>query len=237
MRITKPAALIMLLAGISWSAQATHAAAVGNAMSSNQAVTGIVAGSSANSYSFSVSNGKPFVLVLSESGAHDQKFLPKLSLTGPGDVAHESATPYQTIFAEGHPADGPWTAKVSRGDPENTSGGAYSLTLIQLPLSGATPLSGIPAAGSNDQARIDGWTFTGTAGHKIKLALATTGDPNFSPQLFIFTPSGALVSSGGAAGGETEFDITESGTWSIAVSKATDDGSTGSYTLSATDEN
>ena len=83
MRFAKTAALMVLLAGISFSAHSVHAAGVGNAITANQAKTGTVTGSGSDSYSFTVTNNQSFVAIVSETGVHDETFLPHLSLDGP----------------------------------------------------------------------------------------------------------------------------------------------------------
>jgi hypothetical protein len=236
MKIKKTAALVALLAGISWGAHQAHAAAA-NALSANQAVTGTATGSGSASYSYTVSNNKDFVAILSETGVHDASFLPRLTITGSDNSVLDGGRAYYKDFRISHPANGSWTVTAGRADTQNTSGGNYSLTLVQPPFSGATALSASPQAGSSDTAKVDGWTFTGTAGHNVQLAITTTGDKKFAPTLYVFSPSGVLVRVGSCGGCESGVNVTENGTWSVAASKATDDGSTGSYTLSVTDAN
>ena len=227
--------LIPLLLATSLNITPAHAA--GTALSANQAVTNTVSGTGSVNYSFTVSNNKDFAAILSETGVHDQNFLPRLTITGPDNSVEDGGRAYLKDFRISHPANGPWTVTAGRADTQNTSGGNYSLTLVQPPFSGATVLSATPQAGSSDTAKVDGWTFSGTAGHKVHLAITTTGDKNFAPTLYVFTPSGVLVDGGSCSSCALGVNVTEGGTWSVAASKATDDGSTGSYTLSVTDAN
>ena len=109
---------------------------------------------------------------------------------------------------------------------------------IKPPFTGSTALTATPQNGNSDASKVDGWTFKGTAGHNVKLVITTTGDKSFAPHICVFSPSGDLVSVGGCTSGcELGVNVTENGTWSVAASKATDDGSTGSYTLAVTDAN
>ena len=208
----------------------------GTPLSANQAVTGTVTATGTDSYSFSVTNNKSFVAIVSETGIHDETFLPHVALTGPDNSGMEGTGVYFKDFGPSHPANGSWTVKVSRGNSQSTSGGSYSLTLIQPPFTGATALTGSAQAGSADKAKIDDWTFTGAAGHNVKLTIATTGDAAFAPWLYVFTPTGVLTTTANCNACDVGIDVTESGTWSVAASKATLDGSTGSYTLSVSDD-
>lgn len=115
--------------------------------------------------------------------------------------------------------------------------GATAPPGIKPPFAGATALTATPQAGNSDASKVDTWVFKGTAGHNVHLAITTTGDKNFAPTLYVFTPSGVLVSGGSCSGCELGVNVTESGVWSVAASKANEDGTTGSYTLSVTDAN
>jgi hypothetical protein len=115
--------------------------------------------------------------------------------------------------------------------------GATAPPGIQPPFTGATALTSSPQAGSSDNSKVDTWVFKGTAGHNVHLVITTTGDKSFAPTLYVFTPSGVLVSGGSCSSCELGVNVTESGNWSVAASKADDDGLTGSYTLSVTDAN
>src|SRR5690242_18554281 len=108
MRFAKPAALMVLLAGISFSAHSVHAAGVGNAITANQAQTGTVTGGGSDSYSFTVSNNKSFAAIVSETGVHDPNFIPRLTLEGPDNSGMGGTGVYFKDFGLSHPADGLW---------------------------------------------------------------------------------------------------------------------------------
>ena len=203
-------------------------------------MTGTVTGTGSDSYTFSVAQGTSFIISVGETGVHDPKFVPMIGLVDPNGLERGHASPFNSKIQEDTPAAGPWTVKVSRGDDGGTSGGNYSLTLVQAPVStGATQLTaGSATPGSNTRGDVQLWTFTGTAGQSEKLTFNATNSHGFIADTSIFAPSGLIIGGGPcAATCEGNIAVTQNGTYTIAVSRQDSSDVTGNYTISVSNQN
>jgi hypothetical protein len=238
MKFAKPAALLALLAGISFGAPVAHANGVSTTITKGQPVTGTVTGEGTDSYTFNVTRGASFLVTVAENGIHDENFGPVLDLTGPdGHHEHMGQTLGITI-PEQNPVEGPWTVTVSRGDSQNNSGGGYKLTLTQPPFQGGSTLTSTPVTGTNTRGDINVHTFTGVEGHKQAIALTPTGGEGFTPQAFVFSPAGQLIGGMGCAEScEGTARTTAAGTYTVVVTKRDTNDVTGTYSISVHDRN
>ena len=238
MRFAKPAALMVLLAGISWGTPASHANGVSTKITNGQPVTGTISADGSDSYTFDVAKGTSFLVTIAETGTHNENFLPIIDLSGPdGHHEHMGNLLGETV-AETHPVAGPWTVTVSQGDQKNGSGGGYQLTLTQPPFKTGSTLSSSATAGTNTRDAISFYTFTGTADHQTAIALTPTGGQGFTPQAFVFSPTGELV-GGMTCAEECEgtAKIGASGSYAVVVTKGDSNDVTGTYSISVQDKN
>jgi hypothetical protein len=255
MKLLKPAArnrgrfvsLSLLALLISWSVQVAHADGVTGKISNGQTVNGTVIGNGFDTYTFKVpAGGDSFVVSLSETGTHDETFVPGITLTGPGTSdGRGSGRPLFTILQKQKAAEGTWSVSVDRKD-HGTTGGGYALTLVQLP--GAVPASGgitvgalsagAASSGTNTRGKIDVWTFNGVAGQTKTLTLNQTGGTGFAPEIAVVSPTGGML-----AGVSTEtsssldISIAEGGVYTVLAWKSDDHDVTGAYSLTVNDKN
>ena len=234
--------LASLLILTSLGAESAQANAVSGSIGNGQIVNGSLTGSGSDTYTFTVTAGTSFVVSVSETGAHDETFVPSIMLSAPGStMGHLLGHPLYTILRQNNAAEGTWSVKVNRKDL-GTSGGSYALTLIQLP--GAIPAGGgvtsaalspgVASSGTNTRGKIDAWTFTGVAGQTETLTLNQTGGAGFSPEIAVISPTGVIL-AGNSCESSCSQDIflMASGTYTVLAFKHDDNDVTGSYSLSA----
>jgi hypothetical protein len=216
-----------------------YADGVSTKITSGTSQTGTIT-SGTDSYSFTVPpGGGSFVVTAAETGVHDTNFVPQLDLVAPGNKgAGGNSHHYYTRLWGNNAPEGNWTIKVSRADGY-TTGGSYSLALLQLPVNAGTTMSaGSPHSGSSTRGDVDVLTFSGVSGHTETLTLTPTGDTGFVPEVSIFTPTGGFASGMSCATGCSEdVSITSGGTWVFLVSKLHGSDVTGAYTLSINEKN
>jgi hypothetical protein len=237
MRFVKPVALVALLAGISFGSTIARANGVETAITPNQPVTGSVSGEGVDSYSFTVSNGKSFLVTIAETGAHSEAFVPVVTLHGPGNYDTGEGHPLGETLSEVHPADGAWTIAVSAMAGPSNVGGGYRLTLVQAPFNGAGTLSSTPTSGTTVRDQVNVHTFTGTAGHNEALSIAATGGEGFMPQTFVFSPAGELIGNMTCAACEGTVQSADAGTYAVVVTKGDPNDVTGTYSISVQEQN
>lgn len=220
-----------------WNLHPAHANGVSGKISNGQTVTGQITGSGSDSHSFKVTAGSAFFVTVSETGTHDQNFVPQIDLIGPGSGNGRGiARPLYARVTQHEATEGTWEVKVRRNDGGNT-GGSYALTLVQVPGGKGTPLtSGVNSSGTITRGGVDVWTFSGTAGHTAKLTLTPTGGAGFAPEAFVFAPSGGQSGGISCDTGSCSQDIATvtDGKYTVTVWKADDNDVAGAYTLSVT---
>jgi hypothetical protein len=242
MKVIKPAALILLLAGISFGAPITHANGVSGKVTSGQAVTGTVTGDGTDSYTFNVARGTSFLVTVAETGTHDDSFVPVIDLSGPDGHHEHMGNSLGITVPEIHPVEGPWTVTVSRLDGKSVSGGGYQLTLTQPPFAAVnavtSALTSNAITGTNTRGNIGFHTFTGVAGHETTVALSPTGGQGFTPQAFFFSPTGELIGKMACPEScEGTTKITAAGTYTVVMTKGDSNDVTGTYSISVQDKN
>jgi hypothetical protein len=234
--------LLSLLAMTSRGLSPAHADGVSGTIDNGQTVNGTVTGSGIDSYTFNVMGGTSFVVSVSETGTHDATFAPGIDLVPPAGNGDGIGNGLHAKLQEINAAAGPWAVKVSRADESgSTTGGTYALTLIQVPGT-ISPSGGVVKgamspggtySGSITRGNIDVYTFTGVAGQTGALTLNATGGNAFSPEISVFTPTGASV--GGiecVASCSQDVSITAAGTWTVLVDRQDNKDVSGTYTLS-----
>jgi len=232
-----------LLTLTSWGAAPAHANGVSGKISNGRSATGTVTGNGFDTYEFTVpAGGDSFVVSVSETGVHDETFVPSITLTPPGSaMGHLLGRPLYTILRQSNAAEGTWSVKVDRKDL-GTSAGSYALTLIQLP--GAIPSGGgvtsaalspgVASSGTNTRGKIDAWTFTGVAGQTETLTLNQTGGAGFSPEIAVVSPTGGILGDNSCESTcSQDIFLMASGTYTVLAFRHDDNDVTGSYSLSA----
>ncbi len=239
--------LLSLLILASWRVQAAHADGVNAVISSGKTVTGQIASASgSDTYTFEVPvAGTSFVLDLAETGPHDESFMPSLNLTDP--AGHQSGKGHvgSQVISIPDAAEGKWSVKVDRHNSGST-GGAYALTLIEIPgaIAGSdgAPAVALSAGTSYPESSTPGqlsvFTFQGVAGQKMTLSLDPAAGDVVFPQVAIFGPGGGAA--GGVAcnkGCAQDFTAATSGTYTIVAWRIDDSQATGTYSLSVAASN
>lgn len=234
--------LSSLLILITWGVNPARANEVSGTITNGKTINGTLTGAGSDTYTFTVTAGTSFVVSVSETGVHDETFVPSITLTPPGSaMGHLLGRPLYTILRQSNAAEGTWSVKVDRKDL-GTSAGSYALTLIQLP--GAIPSGGgvtsaalspgVASSGTNTRGKIDAWTFTGVAGQTETLTLNQTGGAGFSPEIAVVSPTGVIL-GGNSCESTCSQDIflMASGTYTVLAFRHDDNDVTGSYSLSA----
>jgi hypothetical protein len=217
-----------------------HADGVSGTISNGETKSGTVTETGVDSYSFTIpKDGGSFVVSVGETGVHDPHFVPMIDLVKPGGIDKRGmARSLQERLEETKAAAGPWTVKISRLGGNGTSGGAYALTLIQVPGATGTDISsGAVFHGSNVRGQVDVWTFSGVAGHTKTMSLNAAGGTGFIPEVHVFAPSGAFA-IGVSCGRNCEQDlpVTETGKYTVMAWKYDSNDVTGAYALSVNDK-
>ncbi len=216
-----------------------HANGVHGTITNGETKNGSVTGTGHDEYTFTADRGSSFVAVAGETGIHDDNFVVGLERVAPGGKGRGTGKTYFARLVEQNAAEGTWTLKVIRADGGNT-GGAYALTLVQLPGASGTAMSnGQTYDGSVERSGINVYTFTGVAGHGRALTLNRTGETGIVPEMSVYTPAGVLMSgvacySGGCA---QSVPVAANGTYSVLVSGYGESAAAGAYTLSVSDSN
>ena len=141
-----------------------------------------------------------------------------------------------------------WTTTNVNGFDIEFGAGNYQLYLAKLPGAQTTDLdndggalsSGPRRTGIIELGDLDVFTISANTGDTVLLGVADTDGGNFQPELRVFNPSGAAVTSAvGTVGADLSFTATQSGThyvvvrdWTTTnVNGFTIDNDTGSYAL------
>lgn len=219
-----------------------NADGVKGAITSAQTVNGTVIGKGVDTYTFNAAAGGAFVVSVAETGPHDPSFIPKINVVAPG--AHEgpgSTQPFFASFVQPNAAEGAWTFKISRAGG-GTTGGSYTLTVLQTPGASAANHVMAPAqtySASKSRGQLEAWTFDGVAGGIKTLTVKVTGEKGFSSEALVFSPAGDLAGGFGCGEGAcTSHDVPTkvSGTYTVIVRKTDGGDVAGAYSLSVNDK-
>jgi hypothetical protein len=232
---------------ICWNIAPARADGVNAVINSGKTVTGRIASASGfDTYTFKVPvAGASFILDLAEAGSHDESFIPSLNLTDPAGHMSGKGRVGSQVISIPMAAEGKWTVKVDRHKFGST-GGAYVLTLIEIPGaiagSGGTPAIALTPGTSYPQSSTPGqlsaFTFQGVAGQKMTLSLDPAVGSGVFPQAAIFAPGGGPA--GGVAcnkGCSQDFTTATGGTYTIVAWRTDNNEVTGTYSLSVVGSN
>jgi hypothetical protein len=127
--------------------------------------------------------------------------------------------------------------KVSRGSDGGQGGGSYALTLIQAPIAagktiGSSMTLGSSHSGSISRGSVDVMTFNGTAGHTATFTIGRISNNGFSPDVYVFSPTGGLSEFGCGESCSQDVSLTADGVYLVLVTGSDNKDITSTYTLS-----
>jgi len=155
-------------------------------------------------WSFTANSGDGIVVKLGEAVAGSSLY-PYLRLYGPNSVLQgESAGPVAAEVVRRATNSGTFTVVAANAENFASGGnGAYRLTLAKTGTSvfvasydeGGPMTNGATYMATNGIAGLDLWTFNACAGDRVVLQVTElTGGNDFTPELMLFAPDGALLS-------------------------------------------
>ena len=173
-----------------------------------------------DSYFFDASAGD--IVYLTVADRDSTNFSPSVRIFDPNAVLIVSDTDLTTVEVDGLviAQSGRYSVLVQDSGADFT--GIYTLNFVRV--SGANEFGELPndarIADTLALGDLDTFTFNALAGDKIHLNLADSMTTNFSPDLRLHDPSGALAISDADLVTATirDFEILTSGTWTVVIS-------------------
>ena len=218
----------------------------GGAIDSGQRKEGRIDRGDMDAYSFTGAAGDNVILTLVERGT-DTAFDPQIFVYDPaGDlvtsdigqlgtdalVSVATAGTYYVVVRDrvGEANPGFYDGEIEAGD--------YALRMFKAPGAqvqddpdGGPMTSGQRKDGSIGRGDLDAWTFTGAAGDTVIITLIERNrDKPFAPEMLVYGPNGALVTSDfGNIGTDTSVNITAAGTYHVVVRDRVSEANPGFY--------
>jgi hypothetical protein len=209
----------------------------GNALVSNTASTGqFNQGVDFDAYTFSGSPGQRVIItgLATGAGSHNTTLALYPPDGGPAEVGTNSGDVIDWQLLQ----SGTYTLVIE--DYGNDHAGAYSVSFLNLtagPLTDGLDPDGGPVVSAEYRTGtvggtgdIDAFTFTGNAGARVLIDAVATSGASFNTYIALYPPGG-FATPAYTSGDRMEFQLTTSGTWTIAIF---DNGfdHTGTYELS-----
>ena len=204
--------------------------------------TGVIDVGDVDVWTFTANAGDSIAVRMAEA-TPGSTLTPALTLYGPNgallDFFGSSTVASQVAFR----ATNSGTFTVVAGDQSAgyAGSGAYRLNLAKTgdPIvispgdEGGPMTNGWTHSGTIETGDMDLWSFTANAGDSIQVRVGETGGTTFTPALYLYGPTGALLDSlSGSAATEVSFRATNNGTFLVLVTDLTGGyAGSGSYRL------
>jgi hypothetical protein len=193
----------------------------GGSLPNGGSIAGVIALGDLDSYTFNASWGQGFQLQVADIGG--TALTPELSIYDPsGSLAHYTWSNTVASISATAAASGVYTVVV--GDRNGAGVGAYEIHFTRAPGAneGGLLTNGGARIGSITIGDLDSYTFEASWGESIQLRMADLDSTALTPELTVYSPSGAVVAY----------------TWSSEVARLVFvAAATGTYTVVASDVN